>query len=228
MYSGEKSIDTILQQGYEVKIGDYLQRGWQIMQQNLGGFIGFAAIIALVSVIPQFMPERLVPLASIAVNIITPVLAAGALIVAFKIIKQQTTTFGDFFQGFNKFLPIFLTNLVVGIFVFLGLLLLIIPGIYLGVAYSFAVAFVVGRNFDFWEAMETSRKVITRRWFSFFAFLIVLLLINIAGALLLGIGLLFTGPLTTCAIAAAFDDIVGLSGSSVGDSGSISDSIDPT
>lgn len=210
MYSSEKSVDSILQQGYEVKIGAYLQRGWEIMKQNLGGFIGFTVIVVLISLIPSVMPERLMPLFNAVVNVITPALSAGFLIVAFKTIKQQSTEFGDFFRGFNRFLPIFLTSLLVGIFVLIGLILLIIPGIYLAVAYSLAIAFVVGRNFDFWEAMEASRKIISRNWFSFFAFLLVLGLINIGRALLLGIGLLFTIPLTSCAIAAAFEDIVGL------------------
>jgi len=82
------------------------------------------------------------------------------------------------------------------------------PGIYLGVAYSFTTALIVDRKFDFWEAMETSRKVISKRWFSFFGFVLVLVLINIVGALLLGVGLL-------CAIAAAYQDILGLSATSM-------------
>jgi len=89
------------------------------------------------------------------------------------------------------------------------------PGIYLGVAYSFTTALIVDRKFDFWEAMETSRKVISKRWFSFFGFVLVLVLINIVGALLLGVGLLFTIPLTMCAIAAAYQDILGLSATSM-------------
>jgi len=38
----------------------------------------------------------------------------------------------------------------------------------------------------------------------------VLALINIVGALLLGVGVLVTIPLSVCAIAAAYEDIVGL------------------
>ena len=210
MYSSERSVDSIVQQGYSVKIGDYIQRGWAVMQQNLGGFIGFTVILLLISLVPAMLGERLGPLASLAVNIISPVLMAGFLIVAFKILKQQATTFNDFFQGFNNFLPIFLASLLVGIFTFLGFLVLILPGIFLAVAYSFSIPFVVGRKFDFWEAMEASRKVITKNWFSMFGFLIVLVLLNVVGALILGVGLLFTIPLSYCAIAAAFDDIVGL------------------
>jgi hypothetical protein len=43
-----------------------------------------------------------------------------------------------------------------------------------------------------------------------FAFLLLLMLINLAGALLLGLGLLVSVPLTACAITAAYADLFGL------------------
>jgi uncharacterized membrane protein len=58
--------------------------------------------------------------------------------------------------------------------------------------------------------MESSRKLISKNWFSFFAFALALFAINILGALLLGVGLLVTIPLSFCAIASAYADIVGL------------------
>jgi uncharacterized membrane protein len=58
--------------------------------------------------------------------------------------------------------------------------------------------------------MEASRKLITKNWFSFFGFGLVLFLINLGGALLLGVGLLVTIPISACAVAAAYADIVGL------------------
>jgi hypothetical protein len=59
--------------------------------------------------------------------------------------------------------------------------------------------------------METSRKLISKQWFPFFGFTIVLGLINFAAILLTcGLGLLLTGPLTVCAVAAAYENIVGV------------------
>ncbi|MGC8713456.1 MAG: hypothetical protein ACP5RH_13795 [Leptodesmis sp.] len=74
----------------------------------------------------------------------------------------------------------------------------------------FALPFAVAQRMDFWTAMEASRKLITKNWFSFFGFALVLFLMNVAGALLLGVGLLVSIPLSFCAIAAAYADIVGL------------------
>jgi uncharacterized membrane protein len=94
----------------------------------------------------------------------------------------------------------------------IGMFLLIIPGIYLAVAYSATSYLIVFRKMDFWQAMETSRKAVSKEWFSIFGLGIVLALINLAGALVLGIGLLFTIPLTACAAYAAFADIAGVNG----------------
>jgi uncharacterized membrane protein len=142
--------------------------------------------------------------------IVTGPLYAGWYIVAFKQIRNRLPEFADFFQGFKNFLPFFLLNLISGILIGLGFVLLILPGIYLAVAYMFALPFAVAQRMDFWTAMEASRKLITKNWFSFFGFALVLFLMNVAGALLLGVGLLVSIPLSFCAIAAAYADIVGL------------------
>lgn len=97
----------------------------------------------------------------------------------------------------------------------LGFVLLIIPGIYLLVAYFFATSLVIEKRFDFWTALETSRKLVTKQWFSFFGFNILLFLLNLGGLLLFGIGALVTFPLTFCIVVAAYEDIVGLNRSSL-------------
>lgn len=206
-----KNIDNLIQDGYSIDIGRYISRGWEICQKNLGGFIGFFIIFILISLAVGLLPKDLRPVGNAISSVISGPLTAGFFIVAFKLIKQQATTFGDFFRGFDNFLQFFLLSLVMGLLVLLGFLLLIIPGIYLAVAYTFALPLVVERRFDFWTAMETSRKLVTKQWFSFFGFGLLLFLINFAGALLCGLGLLITVPLTYCAIAAAYEDVLGVS-----------------
>jgi hypothetical protein len=100
---------------------------------------------------------------------------------------------------------------VIGIVLVIGIILLL-PAIYLGIAYTFSIPLIVDRKANFWAAMETSRKLITHQWFPFFGFSLVLFLINLAGVLACCIGVIFTAPLTVCAIAAAYENIVGLSG----------------
>ena len=80
----------------------------------------------------------------------------------------------------------------------------------------FGLTLLLDKNIDLWSALETSRKLITKKWFSFFALILVLILINFAGLLMCGLGLLVTAPWSVCAVVAAYEDIVGLN--SVADS----------
>jgi uncharacterized membrane protein len=96
--------------------------------------------------------------------------------------------------------------LVAMLLIFAGIIALV----YISISYVFAIPLVIGQKLPFWSAMEASRKIVGKQWFSIFGFMVVLGLLNFAGALMCFIGLLITVPLTSCAIAAAYESIVGL------------------
>lgn len=204
---------------YEVKIGDYFSRGWEIFKAKAPLFVLFTLLLVLIQIVISILPFPIGArgeegasggILSLAFNIIAPALTAGYYFVAFQIARNRDAVFNDFFQGFNKFLPIFLVSLVSTVLTAIGFVLLILPGVYLAVAYLFAQPLVIDKSADFWQAMETSRKLITKKWFSFFGLLLLIFLLNVGGAILLGVGLLVTIPLSVCIIAAAYEDIVGL------------------
>jgi hypothetical protein len=254
----QSDINTVLQNGYSIEIGALIGRGWDILQKNLGGFILFTLVVALIAfaivlvAIGFFITLIGIPIGFLILLLMSPLvlspLAAGHVIVAFKLIKQQSVEFSDFFKGFknNYFLPIFLSALVIGVFTTvcgipgqvlsyanvatviaskssepsMGLtaasyLLSIIGSIIAAVItlfYSLTVPLIVAKKMQFWPAMEASRKVVAQRWFSWILLSIVLALINLAGLLVCGVGLLLTSPLTACVVAAAYEHIFGLPG----------------
>jgi uncharacterized membrane protein len=211
-----------LTRDYSVNIGLYFSRGWDIFKEYAGGFIGFLLITVVISVASSLLPYPLGTnedgLGGIVNLVLSPILTAGYYIVAFSIAKGRSPSFGDFFKGFNSFLQIFLVYLVTAILTAVGFVLVIIPGIYLAVSYMFAMPLVVEKHMSFWEAMEGSRQLITKNWLAFFGLAILLVLINIAGLIPCGLGLLITAPWTMCIIVAAYEDIIGLNGSAVRDS----------
>jgi len=204
---------------YEFKFGQYLSRGWEIFKSNALPFIGFTLLTFIINgLLSALLPFPLGGgnfedgqgglgiVSSILLNLLIP----GIYIVAFQIARNRPTTFSDFFKGFNRALPILLLAIVSGLLIGIATLCFILPGIYLAIAYMFALPLLLDKNLDFWPAMETSRKLVTKKWFVFFGFSIVMGLINIAGLLLIGIGFLVTFPWTICATVAAYEDIVGL------------------
>jgi len=186
-------------------LGDYLRSGWDLFRVYPYGFIGFCLLNFFIHTVLHVIPG-LNWLISAA---ITSPLMMGNFIVAAKLLQGQTPRFQDFFSGFSFFWPLFLVSLVSSVLIGIGMALLIIPGVYLIVAYFFAPCLVVDRALDFWPAMELSRRTVTSQWFGFFAFLLLLILINFGGALLLGLGLLATIPITFCALTVAYGDLFG-------------------
>jgi uncharacterized membrane protein len=187
-------------------LGDYFKTGWGLFTQYPGGFVGFCLLYLLIQAILNSIPY-LGAVVSFAVS--TPLLM-GNFIVSAKLLHGQTPEFRDFFEGFQYFLPLLLLSLVAGVFIAIGTILFIIPGLYLIVAYMFASYLVVDRRQDFWPAMELSRRTVNPRWFGYFALALLVVLLNLAGAVALGVGLLVTIPLSFCAVTAAYADIFGL------------------
>jgi hypothetical protein len=192
----------------ELRLGEYLKTGWQVFKRYPLGFVCFTLLYLVILAVISY-PRGIGWLAAAAIH---EPLIGGFIIVTAKLLQQKDPTFGDFFGGFQfrYFLPLVLLGLISRVLITIGLILLIIPGLYLAVSYIFAALMVVDQRLDFWPAMEQSRRTITPRWFSFFVFLLLLVLVNLAGALALGVGLLVSIPVSWCALVAAYADLFGL------------------
>lgn len=231
----QSKINDLSTNGYQIEIGKYISMAWENFKKAPGQYIGylivFFAILMGLSMVP--FGGLASPIFSIGFAIVANKIQRGEQI-------EFGNFFGGFKSNPGHLLlvglisgliiaaimiPIFLIGGVsmfvigegvldssganVGLLVILGFLAFI-PIIYLGLSWSWATYFVAFKGLDFWPAMEASRKIITREWFSFFGFAIVLGLIGMAGTLCLGFGLLVTIPLVSIASFIAFEQIVGL------------------
>jgi hypothetical protein len=238
-------IQRIIDENYELRIGDYIGQGFNLVGRNVGGFIGYILLFLLIAVVLAFIPI----IGSLASWIISPALSIGPYIVANKLDRNEPTEFSDFFRGFDKIWPLFLTSLLTGLIIVLaalpgiivifssgfdilsypemnmspttlwiGILLTLIPAVYLGVSYTFAPMFVWFYDMDAWQAMEASRKIVGKQWLMMLVFLIAVGLIAAAGLILLVVGILFTAPAMNCALYAAFADVTRLNEEHTGES----------
>lgn len=86
-----------------------------------------------------------------------------------------------------------------------GFFVLLVPVIYLTVIWLFSLPLVIDKGLGFWQAMETSRKVVSKHWFMVFAMVIVVGLINCVGVLLCCVGVFLTFPLAIAAMMYAYE-----------------------
>lgn len=171
--------------------------------QPLNSF-AFSLLIFTIQGISMLYLENFATLVSV---IISPPLTAGFFLVANRISRGVEVQFSNYFDGFSFWGILVVTSLVSGILTFFGILALILPGIYLAVAFTFAIPFALYSGTDFWTSLELSRKLITMNWWKFFGFVIVLFFFNIAGFLCFFVGMLVTIPVSYFAIYAVFEEL---------------------
>ena len=177
-----------------------------MFKEHIGEFIGFTLLMFVISAISS----KFAFAGSFIISALAAPLYAGFGIVAFKLLSGKPFQFGDFFNGFNYLLPLFLAGLACGFLVSIGMVLLLIPGIYLAVGYMFTTFLIIDYRMEFWQAMEISRQIITKNWFAFFGFACVLFALNFLGALAFAVGLLVSIPVSACAAAIAYKEIMGM------------------
>lgn len=107
------------------------------------------------------------------------------------------------FSGFDTFAPAFLTTLIMLVGVSIGLLLLVVPGIALIVAWSFALWFVALGGASAVEALSASWALLKQNTASVLLVLLLSAVVNSLGASIL-FGTLLTAPLSFIFATLAF------------------------
>lgn len=220
---------------YNVHIGQYIRKGWEIFLQYPAGFIGIILILIIANGILIFiianvtssMTEKnlllTIFLTSFLEMVVISPLYVGLYIVSAKLLQRQPCRFLDFFSGFHYFKPLMIFGLIFSLFyvIIIGIGNLILPykilfllcnlaSMAFELLFLFTPFIVIDRRLGLWEAMELSRQTVQRRWFQILGFLSLAGLIAMAGVIVLGVGLMITIPLFFCIITAAYADIFGL------------------
>lgn len=202
METPETIATEYLRRGTSVDIGSAVSRGWALVRDNMGVLVGATLLGWVVTVGVAF-----VPILGWAIGIVL----LGSLDYMFiRRIRGEVVQVGDVFAGFNlAFLNLTLAGLVKAVLTSLGFVLCVLPGIYLGVGYVFALPLVIDKKMEFWPAMEVSRRVVHRHWWSTFALVIVLALVAVAGFMVCIVGAFVTIPVASAALMYVYEDLFG-------------------
>jgi uncharacterized membrane protein len=90
---------------------------------------------------------------------------------------------------------------------FLGLIVAAIPATYFSTIWLFSVPLVIDKQIDFWQSMQTSRKVVARHFWTVLVLVILYGILNVIGFFACCVGLFFTTPIAIGALMYAYEDI---------------------
>lgn len=221
------SIEEALARGYDFSISSLISESWAKVKGTKGIIIGGFLVFYVVMMLATFVLGAVfgifgamgdsfatIIIGEIAISVLASALAypfmAGINMLGIRRAADQPLSFNEIFSHFGRTVPLMITAIVMMLLIYLGMLLLVIPGIYLAVAYMLAIPLVVERGLSPWQALETSRKALSQHWFKAFGLFLLLGLITLVSIIPLGIGLVWSIPLFVIAMGVLYRTIFGV------------------
>ncbi len=218
---GYGSLEKGIAGDYSFSIGETISEAWEKTRGAKWTFhlamaiylIVYLIAMLVIMAVSTFLPSSVIVavVSQLALMAVSTPLWAGLFIIGVRRAADAPIQAGQVLSCFSYALPLLLLTVVTTLLVMLGFVLLVLPGIYLAIAYILAVPLMVDKNLGFWQAMEASRKAVTKRWFSVFGLMLVLLLINFIAMIPLGIGLIWSAPMSMIAFGVLYRNIFGCS-----------------
>jgi hypothetical protein len=120
---------------------------------------------------------------------------AGLVLIGIRRSVGLPFDFKTAFSCFTYILPIVIASLLVSLLSSIGFMLLVVPGIYLTVAYVMVIPLIIDQEMGPWQAMETSRKAVQQHWFKVFGLYALMTIICFFSVIPFGLGLIWTFPM---------------------------------
>lgn len=207
-YDANPVIQAILSRHYVVDICGWIARAWELYKNAWLIYLFFSLSTII------FYALVMIPDVGFLINLVAWPLTYGFFISSSHAIRTGSRVqFVHCYNGFLYFFPLFLISLLMSVFVFLGLLLCIVPGIYLIVALHFTPCVFLeyhDSGVGLFDSFKVSLAVVNKNFFSIMLYLIVLLLFILSGLLLFGVGIFVTLPVGMLSVTFAFQDLFGL------------------
>lgn len=193
----------------QIDMGDCFSTAWRIFKNQWQMVVGAVLIVFIINMAINIMVSLagpqiaamgeaamlLVVVLNIAGSIFSIYLGIGLAKILLAVARGQSTSFSELFTGGGLILPVLLATILVTLIVGVGLVLLIIPGIILGLMLSQYYFLIIDRQIGVIESLSLSRELTAGNKLTLFG---MYLLAVIGGLLLIlvtcGVGLLIVYP----------------------------------
>ncbi len=177
--------------------------------------IGAMLTYVVLAVVPQVYlmintpknPTTSQQFVSFLLTMVQVFLSLGFTKIILLLVQDKFVEVADMFNNFKPFLSYFVATFLYSIAVILGILLLVLPGIFILIRFQFYPYLILEENISSFSALQKSYYLSQNLTLELLLFGVAVVALNIAGFLLFGVGIIFTYPLTTMAIAVVYKSL---------------------
>jgi hypothetical protein len=178
---------------------DELRMGWRTTLASLKTWVVFGVVVLFLGIVENALGRGHSILLALSVQALQIAVGLAAVRVALRLADGEPA--GELepktlLVGYFSFL---LTQMLLGLIVTGGLILLIVPGVIWGLMFGFAPFLCAAHRLDPIESFRESRRITAGHRKTLLIFWLLCLAANFVGALAFGIGLFVTVPTTLIA-----------------------------
>jgi uncharacterized membrane protein len=206
------SIDATLAGNAVLDVQEVMREAWERVTGIKGIVLAGAFTVLLVSFIgTAVLNVVLAPeLTQLVVTIAMYPIFAGMFMAGLRQSVGLPVDFSEPFNYFDRIVPIAAVGVLASLATAVGMVLLVLPGLYLGIALSLSIPLVVDKDLSIIDALTTSLKLINQKFVS------VLVLMLIAGVVLVAatftiVGLVWALPWVVMIYAITYRQLAGAS-----------------
>ena len=189
--------------------------GFQQYKKYFSFVVGIMITYYVLAIVPQVYlmiyspkdPSTELQIVSGIFLVIQLFLSLGFIKIMFRLIDNKHVEVVDLFNNVRPFFSYFVAYFLYAIAVVLGTLLFVIPGIFIAIRFQFYPYFVLNGTHSSILALQKSYYLTENLTLDLFLFGLSVIGLNIAGVFFLGIGIIFTYPLTTMATAMIYQSL---------------------
>ncbi|MCK5595127.1 DUF4339 domain-containing protein [bacterium] len=148
-----------------LEIGELLKISWSMIKNNIVSLLGIIALYLVATTVVGFLPNIFKALALPITIIIQLITGIGLIFAINSVLEGNSVDIKESYKtGFKKFFPYLWVSILVGLAVFGGALLLIIPGIIFAVWFSLAGYVRVIEGTGGTAALKRSKQLVKGNW----------------------------------------------------------------
>lgn len=188
-----------------LRVGDAIGYGWSAFKKYPGPLVVVAVVVLVVNAVFSGLGSSLGrdaagvrALLQLTGWLVSILLSLGLIRVSLKVTRGEEPEVADLFLA-DGFAPYLGASIIFGLAVAVGLLLCIVPGIIVAIILGFFGFAIVDRGDGVGDAFRRSSDITKGQRGTLFVLGLAILGINILGAILCGVGLLVSYPVTIVA-----------------------------
>jgi uncharacterized membrane protein len=199
---------------YHLSVKTLLGAAWQHFKMRPWFFVSITIFCMFLSVLFDATGERLHTLSpvvefffSLAAFFIETALLAGYFLILKQSLSGKNPVFRDLFNGGEHIWPFIGAVLLSSCITILGFIAFIIPGFIALSAFYFTSYIVLDKNMKPVAALKESMRMTQGNKLQILRFIFVICLLNLVGALLFGVGLFVTYPISLIAYVILYKEL---------------------